>query len=378
MDAASPQGDVMADPPYGLVRGHTTRAVPAHGHERATHAWVCSEIARLLGARDGGLGDSAIPDEDAECRTLHVPDDTLTIEQAQALGIDDAGGLLGGIVPHAFVATKVIGHPLISDTAAHIDGWNQALATALVPATLPGYTVFSREDALHALDLLLAEGGVRLKLPTGVGGNGQWRITGAAALLQALDTLPEEYLRTHGAVLERNILQPVTHSVGELSVAGIQIAYYGTQCSVRNVQGDEVYGGSSLHVHRGSLEALLATTLPPLQRRVVEQACRYDRCIVAATAGLHISRRNYDVVSGEDAHAGSVCGVLEQSWRIGGATPAELAAIACFHQHASRHWVRASTHEIYAGEPPADAQVYYRATQPGAGPRYKYRRVSTD
>ncbi|WP_349811304.1 DUF3182 family protein [Xanthomonas dyei] len=368
----------MADPPYGLVRGHITRAVSCDGHERATHAWVCSEIARLLSARDGGLGDVALIDEGIGCRTLHVPDDTLTIEQARALGIEDASGLLGGIVPLAFVATKVIGHPLIGETAARIDGWNQALAIALVPATLPGYTVFSRDDALHALDLLLTAGGVRLKLPTGVGGNGQWRIADTAGLVRALDTLPEDYLHTHGAVLERNILQPVTHSVGELCVAGIQIAYYGTQCSVRNAQGDAVYGGSSLHVHRGSLEALLATALPPLQRRVVEQACRYDRCITNATAGLYISRRNYDVVSGEDAHAGSVCGVLEQSWRIGGATPAELAAIACFQQQAGLHWVYASTHELYEGEPPADAQVYYRATQPGAGPRYKYRRVSTD
>ncbi|PPU66441.1 DUF3182 family protein [Xanthomonas pisi] len=371
----------MADPPYGLVRGYTLRAVSVDGHERATHAWVCSEIARLLGARDGGLCDLAMREEGNAHRILHVPDDTLTTEQARALAIDDAGGLLGGIVPYAFVATKVIGHPLIGETAAQIDGWNQALATALMPFTLPGYTVFSREDALHALHalgLLLADGGVRLKLPTGVGGSGQWRIADTAALLRALDTLPEDYLRTHGAVVERNILHPVTHSVGELCVAGIQIAYYGTQCSVRNAQGAEVYGGSSLQVHRGSLEALLTTALPPLQRRVVEQACRYDRCIVAATAGLHISRRNYDVVSGEDASAGSVCGVLEQSWRIGGATPAELAAIACFQQHADLHRVRASTHELYAGQPPADAQVYYRATQPGAGPRYKYRRISTD
>ncbi|WP_115529378.1 MULTISPECIES: DUF3182 family protein [Xanthomonas] len=368
----------MADPSYEWVRGYTTRMVSADGHERATHVWVCSEIARLLGAHDGGLSDVAMIDEGIGHRTLHVPDDTLTTEQAHALGIHDAGGLLGGIVPHAFIATKVIGHPLISETATRIDGWNQALATALVPATLPGYTVFSRDDALHALDLLLANGGVRLKLPTGVGGSGQWRIADTAELVQALDSLPADYLRTHGAVLERNILQPLTHSVGELCVAGIQIAYYGTQCSVRNAQGDEVYGGSSLHVHRGSLEALLATALPPLQRRVVEQACRYDRCITNAIAGLHISRRNYDVVSGEDAHAVPVCGVLEQSWRIGGATPAELAAIACFQQQAGLHWVHASTHELYEGEPPADAQVYYRATQPGAGPRYKYRRVSTD
>ncbi|MEQ7868603.1 DUF3182 family protein [Xanthomonas sp. WHRI 8393] len=365
----------MAHKQYCQVVGHVTRPVPEDGQERATHAWVCGEIARLLGVRGAGHASDfkhAVPET-----VFHVPDETLTSEQAHGLGIDDAADLLGGIVPHAFLATKVIGHPLIADHAASITGWNKALATALIPATLAGYTVFSRIDALRALELLLPDGGVRLKLPTGVGGNGQWRIAGAAHLAQVLDSLPEHYLRTHGAVLERNILQPVTHSVGELCLAGVQIAYYGTQCSVRNMQDEEVYGGSSLHVYRGSLEALAATALPSLQQRVVEQACRYDRFITAAYPGLHISRRNYDVVSGDDGQAGPVCGVLEQSWRVGGATPAELAAISSFQDDASLQWVHASTHEIYQGEPPADAQIYYRAERAGPGPRFKYRRVST-
>ncbi|WP_115051170.1 DUF3182 family protein [Xanthomonas arboricola] len=365
----------MAHKRYRQVLGHVTRPVPEDGHERTTHAWVCGEIARLLGVHGAGpAGDL----EHAMAQTVfHVPDDTLTAEQAHRLGIDDVADVLGGIVPHAFLATKVIGHPLIADHAARIAGWNQALATALIPATLAGYTVFSRIDAMHALEILLPDGGVRLKLPTGVGGSGQWRIADATHLAQLVDGLPADYLGTHGAVLERNILQPVTHSVGELCVAGVQIAYYGTQSSVRNAQDEEVYGGSSLHVHRGSLEALAMTALAPLQHRVVAQACRYDRFITAAYPGLHISRRNYDVVSGDDGQGGAVCGVLEQSWRVGGATPAELAAIASFQDDAGLQWVCASTHEIYQGEPPADAQIYYRAERPGPGPRFKYRRVST-
>ncbi|UXA71308.1 DUF3182 family protein [Xanthomonas prunicola] len=361
----------MAQTHFRQVLGHATRRVPKRGHERATHAWVCSEIARLLGARDAGVaGDGRI-----EADSFHVPDDTLTLAQARALGIHGAGDLLGGIVPYAFLATKVIGHPLISNDAACIEGWDQALATSLISATLPGYTVFSRQDAIHAFAALSGGGGVRLKLPTGVGGNGQWRIADASQLTQVLDSLPDTYLDTHGAVLERNILQPLTHSVGELCVAGIRIAYYGTQRSVQSADGTDVYGGSALRVYRGSLEALMATALLPLEQRVVEQACRYDRFIAAAYPELQISRRNYDVVSGEDAGNVQVCGVLEQSWRIGGATPAELAAIAAFQQDPALHWVTASTHEIYQGEPPADAQIYYRATQPGPGPCYKYRRV---
>ncbi|MBV6871187.1 DUF3182 family protein [Xanthomonas euvesicatoria] len=362
----------MAQTHYRQVLGHATRVVPEHGHERATHAWVCREVAHLLGVPDAGVaGDGVV-----EVGTFHVPDDTLTTAQARGLGIHGVGDLLGGIVPHAFLATKVIGHPLVSDDAASTAGWDQALAMSLIPATLPGYTAFSRPDAMHAFEALSDGGDVRLKLPTGVGGNDQWRIADASQLAQVLDSLPDTYLGTHGGVLERNILQPTTHSVGELCLAGVQIAYYGTQCSVPDADGSDVYGGSSLCVYRGSLEALMATALPSLERRVVEQACRYDRCVTAAYPELQISRRNYDVVSGQDAGDVPVCGVLEQSWRIGGATPAELAAIAAFQQDPALQWVRASTHEIYQGQPPADAQVYYRATQSGPGPRYKYRRIS--
>ena len=44
------------------------------------------------------------------------------------------------------------------------------------------------------------------------------------------------------------------------------------------------------------------------------------------------SRRNYDVVAGLDARGQRRCGVLEQSWRVGGASPAELVALAAFLQ----------------------------------------------
>ncbi|AAW77707.1 hypothetical protein DXO170_08605 [Xanthomonas oryzae pv. oryzae] len=86
-------------------------------------------------------------------------------------------------------------------------------------------------------------------------------------LTQVLDCLPDIYPGTHGAVLERTILQPLTHRVGELCVAGIQIAYYGTQCSVPNADGSDVYGGSALRAYRRSLESLVATALPPLEQR---------------------------------------------------------------------------------------------------------------
>ena len=137
---------------YRQVLGHTLRDVSRDGHERATHAWVCAEVARLLGVRTMHAESNERVQKDGreQPSTLHIPDETLTIAQARTLGIQDTRDVLGGVVPYAFLATKVIGHPLITEAAQRVDGWNQALATALMPATLPGYTVFSRADATQA------------------------------------------------------------------------------------------------------------------------------------------------------------------------------------------------------------------------------------
>ena len=46
-----------------------------------------------------------------------VPDDTLLLNEASSLGIRGVSDLFGGIVPHAFVKTKAISHPLVDGSA---------------------------------------------------------------------------------------------------------------------------------------------------------------------------------------------------------------------------------------------------------------------
>ena len=66
--------------------------------------------------------------------------------------------------------------------------------------------------------------------------------------------------------------------------------------------------------------------------------------------GLFASRSNYDVAQGVDDEGVWRSGVLEQSWRIGGASGAEIAALQMFRDQPRLRWVQASTHEIH-GEP---------------------------
>jgi len=94
---------------------------------------------------------------------------------------------------------------------------------------------------------------------------------------------------------------------------------------------------------------------------------------------MFASRRNYDVAQGTNAHGQWRSGVLEQSWRIGGATGAEIAALEAFRADPDLHVVRASTFEIYgeSQDPPPQATVYFRGTDERVGLLTKYTMVET-
>jgi hypothetical protein len=88
------------------------------------------------------------------------------------------------------------------------------------------------------------------------------------------------------------------------------------------------------------------------------------------------SRRNYDIGQGLDTEQHYRSGVLEQSWRIGGASPAEVLALEAFQTESSLDAVRASTTEIYKlVTPPGDAFVCFRSVDPHAGALTKFAQV---
>ena len=87
----------------------------ASEHERITQAVFARRLAALKGYETGGLYD---PRRHYPGNVYFVPGSTLTTEEAAALGIRGPDDLFGGVVPHAFVATKVISHPLVEADAA--------------------------------------------------------------------------------------------------------------------------------------------------------------------------------------------------------------------------------------------------------------------
>ena len=301
---------------------------PPDAHTRHMRLAMAARIARLRGERFGGI--AALTEASAVSRgaaTYWVPDDCLDTSQAADAGVRGEDDLFGGVVPHAFVSGKAIAHPLVSDDAARPPGWNAHFGASVEAMTLPGYAAFDRADADAAVDRLLAGGAVRIKRVLGIGGRGQWVARSCGDASAALGALDADELRMHGVVIERQLETIETYSVGSAHIGVHRVCYHGTQRLVRGRDGVEVYGGSTLHLRRGGLDDLLAATLPARVATAVRLAHAFDRAVSAAYPGFLGSRRNYDVAWGQDGDGREYSGVLEQSWRFGGASPAEILAM---------------------------------------------------
>ena len=348
-------------------------------HERVTRTGIARRLAALKGFGFGGTYEaSARP----SAPLYFVPSDTLVGQALAAeLGIRDEHDLFGGVVPHPFVATKAITHPLIGPDARAPAGWSHGFGRRVRGAVHAGWSAFGIADARRAGSRLLEKGPVRLKPVRATGGRGQVVVRAEAELEAALDAMELPEVEGHGLVLEEHLDDVVTFSVGQVRVSDLVAAYHGTQRLTRDNTGKEVYGGSRLVCARGGFEALLGLDLAEDARFAVAQARVYDAAAAECFPGLIASRRNYDVLRGLDGEGRWRSGVLEQSWRVGGASGAEVAALEAFRADPALRTVRASTVEAYGDgvpPPPPHATVYFRGVDGEVGPITKYAMVESN
>ena len=341
----------------------------ARSHEAASRMAIARQLAAFKGMRFAGQYD---PARHYPGPVYFVPRDTLCAETAAALGIRGEDDLFGGVVPDPLVATKAITHPLVAPDADAPSGWSHAFGDRVRDVVLFGFTAFSLEDAWRAGTLLLTRGPARLKPVRATGGRGQTVISTPAELQAALAAAAPGGL-TDGLVIEEDLADVTTYSVGQVRVAGLVATYCGTQSLTTDHHSAAVYGGSDLLVVRGGFDTLLGFALPEPARLAAAQALAYDAAAMGCFAGLLASRRNYDIAQGFDAEGQWRSGVLEQSWRIGGASGAEIAALEAFRDDPGLEAVRASTVEVYGEcEPPPHATVYFCGSDERVGRITKY------
>jgi hypothetical protein len=350
----------------GIVAVYPSRVYEPQ-HEQVVHAELAKQLADLLGYTFGDVRDVAASDTG---QVYLLPTGTLIgVDHAQSLGLKDERNLFGGVVPYPFVATKAITHALVQPDAYAPEGWSVDFTRRVQRSVLAGFSAFTLSDARDAGIRLLADGPLRLKPVRATAGRGQLLVRSASELDAALDAMDTSELATWGLTLEEHLEEVTTFSVGQVRVAGLVASYYGTQRLTPDNNGEMVYGGSQLIVVRGDYDSLFRLELSEPQRVAIAQAQLYDDAASTCFHGFFASRRNYDIALGLDGHGRPRSGVLEQSWRVGGASSAEIFALRAFQANPALNKVRATSLEFFgtAEQPPANATVLFRDQDPDVG-----------
>jgi hypothetical protein len=384
MDLGHPAGQM--EPTINCKLGKTRGAVVVYAcraygdpcsHDGMTQSVLARKLAAIKGYEFAGEFDSSYDYADP---LYFVPSDTLvSINAAHELGIRGEQDLFGGVVPFAFAATKIITHALPEQGARAPEGWSSMFSSHVEDAVLPGYSAFTVEDARSAGCRLLRAGALRIKKPHGVGGLGQTVVSNEEELDAYLGALDMAAVLRDGLVLEQNLNNIATLSVGQVRVGELVATYHGIQRLTRNNSGEEVYGGSKLFVARGDFNELFRLDLPADVRTAIAQARTYHAAAMTCFPGIFVSRCNYDIAQGFDGSGRWRSGVLEQSWRMGGASGAELAAIEAFQADPELNVVCASTTEVYGANPdlPADVEIYFSGVDERVGAITKYSRLES-
>jgi hypothetical protein len=328
-------------------------------HEVETNRALARWLAQILGLEYGGSFDQKLHDG----RDLYVlPTQTLVgVAAARQVGVRGPEDLWGGYVDHDFICTKAISHGLLNKNAYAPPGWSTLFSERVRNVVLDGLSVFSLDDARPAAEHLLYNGPIRLKPVHACAGRGQEVIESLDQFDAILARPDASKLFTEGVVLEQDLGNVITHSVGQSFIGDTVLSYCGEQYLIEDGQGELVYGGSNLLVVPGYYEDLLKLPLPDDVRLAIQQAQVFDNAADEAYPGFYASRRNYDIAQGLDSNGKQRSGVLEQSWRMGGASSAEVAALQSFVNDPGMRAIRVSSVETYIDQPlPADAIEVYR------------------
>ena len=308
--------------------------------------------------------------EQAGGQAYYLPVRTLTLDQAQTLGIEGPAGLYGGVIPHEFLAYKCVAHPLAQTDMLRPSGWNDDLSLSLRHAVLPGFSAFCADDALRTMTLLDQAGqtGIRVKRAAANAGKGQSVVYSRQELEDLLALASWQDQLEHGLVLEENLPQCHTFSVGQTQVGDLLLSYIGQQHQTPNHAGESVYGGTTLLAARGGFDQLLKLSGVSRARHLIDVALDYEKRIQAAFPQMYASRRNYDVILGKNARGEYKTGVLEHSWRCGGASVAEILAMRTLQRHPELTHTHAWTRERYILDPETvknSVNLYSLSTEDG-------------
>jgi len=142
------------------------------------------------------------------------------------------------------------------------------------------------------------------------------------------------------------------------------------------VDDDRTRGGELGHAGRGLIGREVHGGGDPA-RIAVEMAGDFDRAVLSLYPGIIASRRNYDVGQGYDGSGVFRCGVLDQSWRIGGTSGVEVAAVRVFKERPDVTVLKGSSFNVYGSDAvaPTAAIIHFQGVDQEFGPMLMYTQI---
>lgn len=287
---------------------------------------VAAVAERLSGILRSLRGGAARPASDS----YFMPYSAVHEPLARACGISGDGDLYGGIVREPAHADKAMLHELASATAMHPRWYSWAFARALHGAVLPGFTVFSPDDAACAFELMRRRGIVpRFKDPSATGGLGQSLVRSQADLAEALQAHGDRLVKT-GAILEADLSDAATITVGWVRIGGKEFSWCGRPYDVV-VDGQTRFGGNEIRVVRGGLGRVEQYIQDERDLIAIRQACTVSGAY--RLLGTVAARATLDAVQGVDTPGKLRSGITDPSLRPSASSAAEVRALEAFIEH---------------------------------------------
>lgn len=300
-------------------------------------------------------------------KTFIVPGATLTRAQGAELMIERVEDFYGGMAPTLDYVGKTILHPTsalvrpnyydgsVAEFASHVDR---------AGLTIPGRTVFSKDEALDFFDgrdnEFAKPFSLRLKTPNDSDGKGQDAIENAKHLAYLLTHYPDEIIAQNGLVLEQNLIgDKKTVSAGRFMLGEDNYSFIADQQNDVHEGRDRYTGAHNVQVIRGDLDKLDAflshLTSPNDPRAIlVSNINKFDR-EYRESFPISASRLSYDHLSGLDTNGRPVGGITDITARMGGTCPALVISALHLQENPNHEAIAAQVNLNYN---PAVKQAY--------------------
>jgi len=280
-----------------------------------------------------------------------VPADALSIDDARRYGIFDADSVHGAIVSDQMQAEKGVLHSPVSPEASVPPWYSRSFARKLgeAAAVLPGFVVFTEEDAQEALARLKGDGfSARFKKLPESQTRGQYPVQSPDDLREVIHKDLATFIKC-GAVLEASLQDFTEIDLGYVRMDGEDYSWIGAPVNEPRFQ-------TELTVVRGDFSDLAAQLTEPNELIAVRQAQTvFD---TYRWSGAVIGRGVFDVLQGNVTDNAFVSGVVDPSLRIGGSSPAELRAIEALREFPNVTKVRTCVASDNTHSPVYEAEGY--------------------